>query len=119
MLKRKILYVINKKDKAKFKRRNERGRKVNVKKINEICGYAIFALGALKILLVILIFIQLSTNMMTIFDGGEIADSDYYPVFSTAIGAAQLILAVVSIIMIQKATRRNQWIFIGIGSSIN
>ena len=70
-----------------------------IKRINEFFGYALFTVGALKILLVILILLQLGTNLTAIFNGGS-ANSEYFPTFGTALGYAQLILAFGSIIMI-------------------
>lgn len=72
---------------------------MNLKKTNEIFGYALFTIGALKILLIILVLLKLTTNLNSIVNG-ENVNSDYYPTLSTTIGAAQIILAVGSIIMI-------------------
>lgn len=72
---------------------------MNIKKINEIFGYGLFIIGVLKILLVILVLIQLGTNITAISNGGSV-NSEYYPAFSITIGFAQLILAIGSIIMI-------------------
>lgn len=71
---------------------------MNVKKLNEIFGYAHYIVGVLKILLLILAVIQIILNLNAI-SSGEYADVDYMP-FSTTIGFAQLILAVGSIVMI-------------------
>ena len=72
---------------------------MSIKKLNEIFGYGLFIVGALKILLVILVLIQVGTNITAIFNGGSV-NSEYYPTLSTTIGFAQLILAFGSIIMI-------------------
>lgn len=58
-----------------------------------------FLVGALKILLVFLVLIQFGTNIIAIFNGGNVKD-EYYSTFSTAIGFAQIILAIGSIVMI-------------------
>ena len=72
---------------------------MSLKKLNEIFGYGLFIVGALKILLVILVLIQVGTNITAIFNG-ENSNSEYYPALSTTIGFAQLVLAIGSIIMI-------------------
>lgn len=72
---------------------------MSLKKINEIFGYSFFIVGALKLLLVILVLIQVGINITAIFNGGN-GNSEYYPVFSTIIGFAQIILAIGSIVMI-------------------
>lgn len=70
-----------------------------MRKLNEIFGYGLFIVGVAKIILVILVLLQAGTNIIAIFNGGS-ANSEYYPVLSTTIGFAQLILAVGSIVMI-------------------
>ncbi len=72
---------------------------MSVKKVNEIFGYGLFIVGVLKILLVVLVLLQLGSNIIAIFNGANV-NSEYYPVLSRTIGYAQLILAVGSIIMI-------------------
>lgn len=72
---------------------------MSVKKWNEIFGYGLFFVGALKVLLVILVLIQFGINITSIFNGGDINSSSYSN-FSTILGFAQIILAIGSIIMI-------------------
>lgn len=72
---------------------------MSVKKVNEIFGYGLFIVGALKILLVVLVLLQVGSNITAIFNGGNVK-SEYYPTLSTAIGFAQIILAIGSILMI-------------------
>lgn len=69
------------------------------KKINEIFGYGFIVIGILKILLVLLVFVKVGTNIITIFDGGNV-DSDYYSTFSMIIALVQIVLSVGSFIMI-------------------
>ena len=72
---------------------------MSVKKVNEIFGYGLFIVGALKIILVVLVLAQVGSNITAIFNGGNV-ESEYYPILSTAIGIAQIILAIGSIVMI-------------------
>lgn len=62
---------------------------MNVKKLNEIFGYGLFGVGAVKILLIMFIILQM-------FTGGTV-DTEY---FSIAVGFAEIILAIGSIVMI-------------------
>lgn len=71
----------------------------SIRKINEIFEYGFFAVGALKILLVVLVVMQFGTNVLAIFNGGNV-NAEYYPILSTTIGFAEIILAIGSIIMI-------------------
>lgn len=72
---------------------------MNIKKLNEIFGYALFALGVLKILFTVLILIQVGTIITTMSSGGNVT-AENYDVFSKIIGFAQIILAGGSVIMI-------------------
>lgn len=72
---------------------------MKVKKVNEFFGYAFFTLGVLKMLLLILVLAKLTSNLNSIASGGNV-DLNYYTMFSTIVGFAQLILALGSIIMI-------------------
>jgi hypothetical protein len=72
---------------------------MNIKVLNKIFGYALFALGVIKILFTILILIQVGTIITAISSGENVAPENYV-VFSWIIGFAQLILAFGSIIMI-------------------
>lgn len=85
---------------------------MSIKKLNEIFGYGLFIVGTLKILLVILVLIQVGTNIAAIFNG-ESVDSEYYSTFSTIIGFAQLILAFGSIIMIILNIKRQPEVITG------
>lgn len=85
---------------------------MSVKKLNEIFGYGLFIVGALKILFVILVLIQVGTNITAIFNGGSV-NSEYYPAFSTIIGFAQLVLAMGSIIMIILNIKRQPEVITG------
>ncbi|MGN1269578.1 MAG: hypothetical protein ACI4UU_01745 [Clostridia bacterium] len=72
---------------------------MSVRKLNEIFGYGLFGVGAFKLLLVVLIILQLGTNITAIMNGQNI-NTNYYTNFSKTIGLAQIILAIGSIIMI-------------------
>lgn len=85
---------------------------MSVKKANEIFGYGLFIVGALKLLLLILVVLQLGSNIISIFNGGNV-NSEYYPTFSTAIGIAQIILAIGSIIMIIVNIKNQPGVIIG------
>lgn len=73
--------------------------KMNIKKINNCMAYAHFIIGAVKIIYIIFVFLKFSTNISAIFSGG-IVDNNYFTEISTAIGIAELILGIISIIMI-------------------
>ena len=79
---------------------------MNTNKTNEIFGHALFIVGALKIVFTILVVMQLSTNLVAISNGGTV-NGEYFPIFSTMLGSAQLILAVGSVIMIIVNSRNN------------
>lgn len=85
---------------------------MNIRKTNEMFGYGFFMVGALKILLVVLVLVRLTTNLSSIFNSGNI-NSEYYPSFSMAIGYAQLILAFGSIIMIIVNIRKHPQVIPG------
>lgn len=71
-----------------------------MKKINEFFGYALYVVGAARMLLVILVLIKMISNLTIIFNGGDASYSSYYYLFSRTVGYAQLILAIGSIVMI-------------------
>ena len=73
---------------------------MNLKTVNEIFGYGLFGIGALKIIFTILVFSQIFINVNIAFNGGDGTDYGYYPTFSMILGGAQLLLAIGSIIMI-------------------
>lgn len=73
---------------------------MNIKTVNEIFGYGLFGIGALKIVFTILVFFQMITNVNIALNGGDGTDYGYYPTFSVILGGAQILLAIGSIIMI-------------------
>ena len=73
---------------------------MNLKTVNEIFGYGLFGVGALKIVFTILVFLQMFTNVNIALNGGDGTDYGYYPTFSIIIGGVQILLAIGSIIMI-------------------
>lgn len=70
-----------------------------LKKINEIFGYALFGVGALKMILVILLLIQFATSLGAIVNG-ELDFFYNYTNLALMLGIAQFILAMGSVIMI-------------------
>lgn len=82
------------------------------KKLNEIFGYGLFIIGALKIILLILILLQVGTNMTAALNGGS-GNLEDYSIISTTIGFAQLILAIGSIIMIILNIKEQPGVIIG------
>ena len=72
---------------------------MNLKKINEFMAYLYFAAGMVKLIYIIMVFMQFSANIVAIFNGGE-GNNGYFPEISFAIGITQIILGIVSIIMI-------------------
>ena len=82
------------------------------KKINEVFGYGLFVVGILKILLVILVIIQVGTNIIAVFNGGNV-NADYYPVLSLIIALLQIVLAIGSIIMIILNTKKQPEVILG------
>ena len=85
---------------------------MGLKKINEVFGYGLFVVGILKILLVILVIIQVGTNIIAVFNGGNV-NADYYPVFSLIIALFQIVLAIGSIIMIILNTKKQPEVILG------
>lgn len=69
-----------------------------MKKINDFFGYALFTVGTLRMLLIILVLIKMISNLAIIFNGGY-ADLNYYNLFSTVLAYSQLILAIGSVVM--------------------
>ena len=85
---------------------------MGVKKANEIFGYSIFVVGALKLLLIVLVLAQLTTNLNSIFNGGDL-DSTDYTTFSRIVGFAQIIVSFGSIIMIIVNLKRKSGVLQG------
>lgn len=71
---------------------------MSIKKANEIFGYSIFAMGPLRLLVVILTLIKVGSSF-GIISGGNVS-YDSYTTFSTILSFVQLFLAVASIVMI-------------------
>ena len=44
---------------------------MDIRTVNEIFGYGLFGLGALKIVFTILVFLQMFTNVNIALNGGE------------------------------------------------
>lgn len=73
---------------------------MDIRTVNEIFGYGLFGLGALKIVFTILVFLQMFTNVNIALNGGDGTNYGYYPIFSIILGGAQILIAIGSIIMI-------------------
>ncbi len=86
---------------------------MNVKKANEFFGYALFTLGALKIIALIIIIANIVTNLNSIFSGGS-ASYEYLPTsFTTALSYAELILIIGSVVMIILNMKKQKEVVIG------
>lgn len=72
---------------------------MNLKKVNDFFGISLSLVGFLKVLLIVLIFVQSGSIAASMVTGGT-ANTVDFSIFSKGIGIAQLILAVCSIIMI-------------------
>lgn len=72
---------------------------MNLKKVNDFFGISLSLVGFLKVLLIVLIFVQSGSIAASMVTGGT-ANTVDFSIFSRGIGIAQLILAVCSIIMI-------------------
>jgi len=71
--------------------------------INKIFGYGFFAVGALKVILLVLILTQFTSNVADIFSGVEIDgnyNNNFYVLISTGVGIAEWLLILGSIVMI-------------------
>ncbi len=71
---------------------------MNIKKINTICGYGYYILGAVKIIFFILLVLNIVTNVSIIMRGGN-ANTDNNQQIFMIIGFAEIGLAIVSFIM--------------------
>lgn len=91
---------------------------MNLKKVNQIFGYSLFAIGVIRIIYVIIVMLKAFQNVTIIFAGGN-ASLEYFPVLSTIIGFAEMFLAIGSIIMIILNLRKGQFkIIIGYGAGL-
>ena len=72
---------------------------MNLKKANELFGISLLAIGILKILLMIFIFIRSGSAAVSMINGKEVNVLDV-SFISDALGIIQIILAFCSIIMI-------------------
>ena len=85
---------------------------MSIRKLNEIFGYGLFVVGALKLLLAVLVILQLGTNIAAIMNGENI-NTDTYANFSMTVALAQIILALGSIIMIFVNSKSNPEVITG------
>ena len=72
---------------------------MNTKKVNGFFGHALFIVGAVKIIFMVMVLIQLLAGINSILNGGS-ADFGYSYLLSMLIGGSQFILAIASIVMI-------------------
>lgn len=85
---------------------------MSIRKLNEIFGYGLFVVGALKLLLAVLVILQFGTNIAAIMNGENI-NTDTYANFSMTVALAQIILALGSIIMIFVNIKRSPEVITG------
>ncbi len=72
---------------------------MNLKKANDFFGISLSLIGLLKVLLIVLIFVQSGNIAAAMVTGGN-ANTIDFSIFSRGLGIAQIILAICSIIMI-------------------
>lgn len=70
-----------------------------LKTINNFFGYLFYTVAVSKIFVVFLTLLQLGTNLTAIFNGGNVK-SNYFPILTTVLGFAELVLLIGSIVMI-------------------
>ena len=73
---------------------------MSLKTANGIFGYGFYAVGAFKSIYIILIFLQMFTNINIALRGGDGTDYGYYPILGLILGGVELFLAIGSVIMI-------------------
>ena len=73
-----------------------------IKRLNHFCGYAFYAVGVLRVVVVILALISAGTAMVSIFSGNNNVDTSFggLTILAAAIGAVQLLLTMIAIPMI-------------------
>ena len=72
---------------------------MNTRKIDQVFGYGLLAVGVLKSIFALLVIAQIIINFTVLMNGGYI-NSNYYPNFSAILGLTQIIIALGSIVMI-------------------
>ena len=72
---------------------------MNLKKVNDFFGFSLSLVGLLKVLLIVLIFVQSGFTAAAIVTGGN-SNSIDFSTFSGILGIVQLVLAGCSIVMI-------------------
>lgn len=72
---------------------------MNLKSVNHFFGNALFVVGASKLILLIIIFFQMFTNVNSVLNGREI-DYTLSSNLSAVLAIAQIVLAIICIIMI-------------------
>ena len=85
---------------------------MNIKKANELFGISLLAIGILKILLMIFIFIRSGSAAVSMINGKEVNFLDV-SFISDALGIIQIILAFCSIIMILVNIKSNSETIVG------
>lgn len=85
---------------------------MNLKKANELFGISLLAIGILKILLMIFIFIRSGSAAVSMINGKEVNVLDV-SFISDALGIIQIILAFCSIIMILVNIKSNSETIVG------
>ena len=72
---------------------------MNLKTVNRIFGYGLFAMGAIKIIYTIFLLSQMVTNVNIALNGGEWSYG-FFPIIAQVISLVQTLLTIGSVIMI-------------------
>lgn len=70
-----------------------------VKGFNNFLGWGLFFTGAAKLIYVVVVYMKMMTLISSMFSG-NVTDINYYPMISGIIALAQLLFAILSIVMI-------------------
>ena len=73
---------------------------MNLKTANGIFGYGFYALGVFKCIYMMLLFLQMFTNINIALRGGDGTNYGYYPILALILGGAEFFLAIGAVIMI-------------------
>jgi len=73
---------------------------MNLKKTNDFLGYSFYTVGASKIILIILAFLNFGNDVSDIVNNNALTSSDIIILCSGIIGIAQIVLAIAAVVMI-------------------
>ena len=92
---------------------------MNVKRVNEIIGCIIFGFAVTKTAYVLFVLTRVSFNLMKLLSNGNL-NGNYFPILSTIISYAEMIVFVLSVIMaiinIKKQPELIKWYLLCIGA---